>query len=263
MDTAHLHTSTISIAPEGVYVYPASSAGRIQLLTWDNLKAFFLDPSSTEALPDGDIVKRTAEILREMETQNQDGRIILLTFAVAFLYKWWILLQWSLIRITENANIAGPPVGAVAPPPVIIAEKVHVEPLHQEKSSSVTRPAAPPVDAIILNCLTLRELSRNKISNLIPLTPPLIGSLTLGFRGFKPLRRNLVLVTLKFARLMLITIVLPHAIRRAIVSIKAKWILAPPRAVSWIPATVFALVFPSNPTPLETEHSTLFPFICK
>ncbi|KAH8920306.1 hypothetical protein BT69DRAFT_1352515 [Atractiella rhizophila] len=72
-ESGQIGNSSISIAPEGVYVYPRTPGGRIQLLTWDNLKAFFLDLNSTEALPDGDIVKRTAEILREMEDQNQDG----------------------------------------------------------------------------------------------------------------------------------------------------------------------------------------------
>ncbi|KAH8930592.1 hypothetical protein BT69DRAFT_1275337, partial [Atractiella rhizophila] len=182
-------------------------------------------------------------------TDVEQGQIILLTFAVAFLYKWWILLQWSLIRITQNANIAGPPVGAGVPPPVIIVEKVQVEPLLQEKSSSViestcpyevplpsppnpqdlrfpltrasppiephpasARPAAPPVEGDNIKLPHLAGAVEEQDFELDAINAAFDWILDAGgFRGFKPLCRNLALVTLKFARLMLITIVLPHA----------------------------------------------------
>ncbi|KAH8928061.1 hypothetical protein BT69DRAFT_1329889 [Atractiella rhizophila] len=210
-----------------------------------------------------------------LRSDIQQGQVILLTFAVAFFYKWFILLQWSSIRITQNANIPDP--------------NPALETFLQEKSSSVIEftspydvPLVSPPDRSPLMRASPPIEPQSAITSPVPQpvagdnikSPHLAGTVedvafndafhwiidAGGFRGFKPLSRNLALVIFKFTRLILVTVVLPHTVGRAVVSIKAKWLFAPLRAVAWIPPTLFAQLSPSNPTQLETEHSTLEPF---
>ncbi|KAH8920722.1 hypothetical protein BT69DRAFT_389715 [Atractiella rhizophila] len=78
----------------------------------------------------------------------------------------------------------------------------------------------------------------------------------IGFRSIIVLCQNLALMVLLVGLVLFATIILPHAMGRIVVSMKAKWIAAPVRAVAWIVETLFALVFGSKSTPQETDPST-------
>ncbi|KAH8930669.1 hypothetical protein BT69DRAFT_1371638 [Atractiella rhizophila] len=85
---------SISMAPEGVFVYPVSPTGRILLFTWDSLKTgllnqdgtfqFWLQVSRLRMSPDlkGGLVRAEAgEVMREIEAreigaQSQEGNLV-------------------------------------------------------------------------------------------------------------------------------------------------------------------------------------------